>query len=337
MADVGASPLKPFFPLKLDHFHAGATLGIGSFSRVRLVTHKIDESVWAMKVINKADVYRLKQVEHVLNERAILDKIKCPFAVGLAGTFQDERCLYMVLNFVAGGEYYTHLRSAVRFENNVAKFYVAQCALFLEYMHKGDFVYRDLKPENVLLDSRGYVRVTDFGFAKKVAFKTYTLCGTPEYMAPEVILCSGHGAGVDWWALGVFAYESLVGQPPWVDDRGPMGIYQQILNGRLLFPRFVDASAKDLVKRLLVTDLTRRFGCLVSGAGDVKEHTWFSGLDWRALADKDLTAPLVPSVGGDLGDLADTSNFDAYPDPLSEPPLPSEVGLQPPKDPFPDF
>ena len=106
--------------------------------------------------------------------------------------------------------------------------------------------------------------MTDFGFSKKVAFKTYTLCGTPEYMAPEIILNTGHGTGVDWWAFGVLIYESLVGQPPWVDDqRGPLGVYQQILEGKLLFPRFVDSEAKDLVKRLLVTDLTRRFGCLV--------------------------------------------------------------------------
>ena len=142
----GASPLKPFFPLKSADFLIGSTLGTGSFSRVRLATHTADNSVWALKVLKKADVYRLKQVDHVLNERAILERLRSPFAVGLFGSFQDERYLYMVMNVVIGGEYYSHLRNAVRFDSAVAKFYAAQVIFFLEYMHNQDIVYRDIKP-----------------------------------------------------------------------------------------------------------------------------------------------------------------------------------------------
>jgi serine/threonine protein kinase len=133
--------------------------------------------------------------------------------------------------------------------------------LFLEYIHSQDVVYRDLKPENLLLDKEGYIKVADFGCSKKIAYKSYTLCGTTPYLAPELILSAGHGKGADWWALGVVAYELLVGQTPWVDDQ-PLGVYQQILQGRLLFPRFFDGHAKALVKCLLTRDVTRRFGCL---------------------------------------------------------------------------
>lgn len=139
---------------------------------------------------------------------------------------------------------------------STAKFYAAHVVLIFEFLHSKDFIYRDLKPENLLLDSTGYLKITDFGFAKRVAFKTYTLCGTPEYIAPEVLLNKGHGKGVDWWTLGILVYEMLAGQPPFVDD-DPMGIYQQILAGKLNFPRYIDRNVKALIKKLLLADLTK--------------------------------------------------------------------------------
>ena len=125
--------------------------------------------------------------------------------------------------------------------------------LGFEHMHKNQIIYRDLKPENLLLDSDGYLKITDFGFAKKVAFKTYTLCGTPEYIAPEVLLNKGHGKGVDWWTLGILIYEMLAGQPPFVDD-DPMNIYHQILGGKIAFPRHFDRNAKNLIKKHVTPD-----------------------------------------------------------------------------------
>lgn len=138
----------------------------------------------------------------------------------------------MVLEYIVGGEFFTHLRKAGRFDHVASKFYATQIILVFEYMHTSDFIYRDLKPENLLLDKYGFLKITDFGFAKRVAFKTYTLCGTPEYIAPEVLLNKGHGKGVDWWTLGILLYEMMAGQPPFVDD-DPMGIYQQILAGKV--------------------------------------------------------------------------------------------------------
>ena len=165
----------------------------------------------------------------------------------------------------------------------------------------------------MLLDKFGYIKITDFGFAKRVVFKTYTLCGTPEYIAPEVLLNKGHGKGVDWWTLGILMYEMMVGQPPFVDD-DPMGIYQQILNGKLNFPRFIERNAKSLIKKVLVADLTKRFGCLKNGAEDIKKHKWFRGLNWAALYNKHLQPPLegvvsVPAIASH----ADVANFRPYP------------------------
>eukprot|EP00500_Bicosoecida_sp_ms1_P013981 CAMPEP_0203817846 /NCGR_PEP_ID=MMETSP0115-20131106/28697_1 /ASSEMBLY_ACC=CAM_ASM_000227 /TAXON_ID=33651 /ORGANISM="Bicosoecid sp, Strain ms1" /LENGTH=330 /DNA_ID=CAMNT_0050726791 /DNA_START=106 /DNA_END=1098 /DNA_ORIENTATION=+ len=315
-------------PLGLDQFDLGVTLGTGSFGRVRFVTHKATKGHWAIKMLKKAEVIRLQQVEHMLSEKAILACLDHPFVVKLAGTFQDVKYLYMVLEYVVGGEFFTHLRKAGRFDNNTAKFYAAQIVQIFDYLHKQDFIYRDLKPENLLLDAQGYIKITDFGFAKRVAFKTYTLCGTPEYIAPEVLLNKGHGKGVDWWTLGILVYEMLAGQPPFVDD-DPMGIYQQILAGKLTFPRYFDRNAKNLIKKLLTADLTKRYGCLKGAAEDIKRHKWFNSMDFSALYNRALTAPVIPRVSG----ATDTSNFDPYPDSVEEAPDPVFSG----KDPFEDF
>lgn len=306
---------------KLDDFEIGVTLGTGSFGRVRFVTHKESNTHWAIKILKKSEVMRLAQVEHVLSEKSILESCKHPFIVHLCCTFQDKRHLYMVLEYVIGGEFFTHLRNAGRLDSASSKFYSAQVAVIFEYLHSQDFIYRDLKPENLLLDSTGYIKITDFGFAKRVVFKTYTLCGTPEYIAPEVLLNKGHGKGVDWWTLGILLYEMMVGQPPFVDD-DPMGIYQQILNGKLNFPRFIEKGAKSLIKKLLVADLTKRFGCLKGGAMDIKKHKFFNGLDYGMLVEKSMQAPVLPLVK----DEKDTSNYDEYPDSVEQPPIPSFNG-----------
>lgn len=301
-------------------FDMGVTLGTGSFGRVKFATHKGNQNVYAIKMLKKSEVVRLQQVEHMLSEKNILKILSAdphPFIVNLAATFQDPRYLFMVLEYIVGGEFFTHLRKAGRFDNSTAKFYAAHVILIFEFLHSKDFIYRDLKPENLLLDSGGYLKITDFGFAKRVAFKTYTLCGTPEYIAPEVLLNKGHGKGVDWWTLGILMYEMLAGQPPFVDD-DPMGIYQQILAGKLNFPRYIDRNVKALIKKLLLADITKRFGCLKAGADDIKKQKWFSDLSWEHLVAKKLPAPILPQVSG----ASDTSNFDPYPDSMDEASIP---------------
>jgi len=305
--------------LQLSEFHIGVTLGTGSFGRVKIAIHKQSNNVYAIKMLKKSAVIKLQQVEHILSERQILSHLDHPFIVKLSGTFQDDAYLYMVLEYVVGGEFFTHLRKAGKFVASTSIFYSAQIILVFEYLHASNYIYRDLKPENLLLDKQGYLKITDFGFAKKVPFKTYTLCGTPEYIAPEVLLNKGHNKGVDWWTLGILLYEMLTGQPPFVDD-DPMGIYQRILSGRIVFPKYFDRKAKSLVKKLLVADVTKRYGCLKDGADNVKLHKLYSGFDWKSLLEKKIIAPIIPVLSGggdgsnsDSSDV-DTSNFDKYPE-----------------------
>ena len=287
------------------------------------------------------------QVEHILSERKLLLELHHPFIVNLEATFQgasceashfllrfsapskkytaclndasnllctDETCLFLVLEYVCGGEFFTHLREREVLETNVAQFYAAQVASIFKYLHGRSVIYRDLKPENMLLDHGGYLKLADFGFAKHCEYKTYTLCGTPEYMAPEVLLGKGHGKGVDWWTLGVLLFEMLAGEPPFVDD-DPMKIYQLIMRGDIVFPASMDRPARSLIKKLLTADLTRRYGCLAGGANDVLQHRFFKYMDWEALSRREMhivdpACRIKPNVKG----ADDTSMFDEYPD-----------------------
>ena len=310
----------------LEDFKLGVTLGTGSFGRVRFATHKATGGIWAIKMLKKCEVVRLQQVDHILSEKEILDVLDHPFIVRLGGTFQDDRYLYLAIEYICGGEFFTHLRKATRLRHEDGMFYAAQIVTIFDYLHKQSIIYRDLKPENLLLDERGYFKITDFGFAKRVAFKTWTLCGTPEYIAPEVLLNKGHGKGVDWWTLGILLFEMLAGQPPFVDD-DPMGIYNQIIEGKVRFPKYFERGSKSLIKRLLTADLTRRYGCLRRGAEDIMEHKFFLGFDFGKLLGGELPAPIVPTVK----DKNDTSNFDPYPEEEDEVPLPEFEGG---KDPF---
>ena len=150
-------------------------------------------------------------------------------------------------------------------------FFSAEIVSAFSYLHSLSIVYRDLKPENILLDKEGHVIITDFGFAKTVCDRTWTLCGTPEYLAPEIIQSKGHNKGVDWWALGILIYEMLAGYPPFFDEN-PFVIYEKILAGNIKWPRLLDAAAKDLIEKLLVQDRTKRLGCMREGAVDVQNH-----------------------------------------------------------------
>eukprot|EP00003_Mantamonas_plastica_P018726 TRINITY_DN3056_c1_g2_i4.p1 TRINITY_DN3056_c1_g2~~TRINITY_DN3056_c1_g2_i4.p1 ORF type:complete len:313 (+),score=51.77 TRINITY_DN3056_c1_g2_i4:98-1036(+) len=284
-------------------------IGTGTFGRVCLAQSSATERWYALKVLRKEDVVRLKQVEHVIAEKNILASVTHPFIVNMVNSFKDDDNLYMLMEFVCGGELFTHLRRAGRFHNDVAKFYASCIVLVFEYLHDNNIVYRDLKPENVLLDEKGYVKVTDFGFAKKVVDRTWTLCGTPEYIAPEIIQSKGHNKAVDWWSLGILIYEMLAGYPPFYDDN-PFGIYEKILVGRFSFPSHFDVQARDLVRRLLTADRTKRLGNLKKGARDVENHRWFRRVDWNALLERTIDAPIIPpyKYPGDAG------NYDDYED-----------------------
>ncbi|KAJ5966361.1 hypothetical protein N7481_013075 [Penicillium waksmanii] len=291
--------------LHLNDFVLLKTLGTGTFARVSLTRLKDQpdkNKVYALKVLRKADVIKLKQVEHVRNERKTLAAvIGHPFITTLVASFSDEQCLYMLLDFCPGGEIFSYLRRARRFNEETSKFYAAEITMTIEYLHDVQGVaYRDLKPENILLDANGHIKLVDFGFAKQVHNReTYTLCGTPEYLAPEVIHNSGHGLAVDWWALGILIYEFLVGQPPFW-DQSPMRIYEQIVEGRLRFPPNMPPRCAKY-----------SFGLYIGGgSARVKSHPFFQGVAWDDLFYHRVKGPIIPRVSHP----ADTGNFEEYPD-----------------------
>ncbi|XP_031620795.1 cAMP-dependent protein kinase catalytic subunit 3 [Contarinia nasturtii] len=293
----------------LEDFQLLKTIGTGTFGRVCLCLDQKTNRYCAMKILAMSDVIRQKQVEHVKNEKNILAEIKHPFIVNLIWHTKDDLCLYMLFEYIIGGELFTYLRNAGKFNNSTANFYASQIILALEYLHENSIVYRDLKPENLLLDREGHLKITDFGFAKKLKDRTWTLCGTPEYLAPEIIQSKGHNKAVDFWALGILIYEMLCGFPPFYADN-PFGIYEKILNGKYEWPCLVDPIAKDLVKKLLVPDRTRRLGNMKNGSEDIRRHRWFKNLNWDDVYNQRITPPIKPKITTE----GDTSNFDDYPD-----------------------
>ncbi|ORY85428.1 kinase-like domain-containing protein, partial [Protomyces lactucae-debilis] len=288
-----------------------STLGTGTFGRVFLARPKQAEgdkqAFFAMKVLQKSEVVRLRQVEHINNEREILSIVRHPFIVSMRASFQTPTNLFMCLEYAVGGELFSHLRKAVRFQNDVTRFYAAEILLAIEHLHDLNIIYRDLKPENILLDASGHIKITDFGFAKQIVDRTWTLCGTPEYLAPELIQSKGHGKPVDWWALGVLIFEMLCGYPPFY-DKSHIGIYEKILAAKIKFPGHVQADAADLITRLLTPDITRRLGNLSRGTEDVKLHPWFLHCEWHRLLAKDCPVPFVPAIKF----AGDTHHFETY-------------------------
>lgn len=295
----------------LEDFKFQRTLGTGSFGRVHLVQSKHNQRFYAVKVLKKAQVIKMKQVEHTNDERKMLAFVKHPFLITLWGTFYDSKNLYMVMDFVEGGELFSLLRKSQRFPNPVAKFYAAEVALALDYLHTLNIIYRDLKPENLLLDRHGHVKITDFGFAKLVPDITWTLCGTPDYLAPEVVASKGYNKSVDWWSLGILIFEMLCGFTPFWDSGSPMKIYENILKGKVKYPPYIHPDAQDLLSKLITADLTKRYGNLVGGSKDIMNHAWFAEVTWDRLGKKDIDAPYIPPVKAGVGD---ATLFDKYPE-----------------------
>jgi len=302
------NPVPTEEKISIDDYIRIRTLGTGSFGRVMLVQHVSDTSTfYALKILKKSKIVKLKQVEHTIMEKKIISCVQHPFITKLECSFKDNAYLYMCQEFIAGGELFSHLRKVGRFSEADGRFYAAQILHTFEYLHFLDIVYRDLKPENVLIDAKGYLKITDFGFAKRIQGRTWTLCGTPEYLAPEIILSKGYNKAVDYWSLGVLIFEMCAGFPPFFADQ-PIQIYEKIVTGKPQFPSHFSAHIKDLLRNLLQVDLTKRYGNLRLGAVDILVHKWFAPIDFKQLYEKTLQAPYVPA----LSSAGDTSNFDEY-------------------------
>ncbi|KAG7188202.1 hypothetical protein KM043_016077 [Ampulex compressa] len=295
------------------------TLGVGGFGRVELVTLRSDsEKSFALKKLKKKVMVDQQQQEHVLNEKHIMEACDSPFICKLYQTYKDSKYVYFLMEVCLGGDVWTTLQRRRCFDDTTAQFMVGCVVEALDHLHSLNIVYRDLKPENLMLDTRGYLKLVDFGFSKKIGpAKTWTFAGTPEYVAPEIILNKGHDRAVDYWALGILTHELLVGKPPF---RGSdhMTTYNKILKGVEMvgIPNTVNKNANNLIKKLLRISPSERLGYQRNGIQDIRDHKWFSGFNWHALQRLALPAPIVPTVRNHI----DTRNFERYPPDRDIPP-----------------
>ncbi|KAK2589063.1 hypothetical protein KPH14_001898 [Odynerus spinipes] len=313
-----------FRHVQLQHLRRIATLGVGGFGRVELVQVGDDDSrAFALKQMKKAQIVETRQQQHIMSEKRIMSETDCNFIVKLYKTFKDDKYLYMLMEVCLGGELWTVLRDKGHFDDPTTRFYTACVVEAFDYLHSRNIIYRDLKPENLLLDNYGYVKVVDFGFAKRLeqGKKTWTFCGTPEYVAPEVILNKGHDISADYWSLGVLMFELLTGAPPFT-GADPMKTYNIILKGidTIDFPKSIARNAAVLIKKLCRDNPAERLGYQKGGISEIQKHKWFDGFNWEGLRLRTLDPPIKPRVRSPN----DTSNFDEYP-PDSDPAPPDDV------------
>lgn len=292
-------------PLSIDDFDLLKVIGKGSFGKVMQVRKKDTGKIYALKSIRKAHIVNKMEVTHTLAEKFVLSRVNSPFIVPLKFAFQSSEKLYLVLSFINGGELFYHLQKARKFPLIRAKFYICELLSAIETLHCMNIVYRDLKPENILLDYQGHIALCDFGLCKinmKLDQKTNTFCGTPEYLAPELLLNKGYTRVVDFWTLGVLLYEMLTSLPPFYDEDVTV-MYKKILEDPLIFPNDMDSVTKDLIGRLLNRDPVQRLG--YHGVHEIKNHPFFKDIDWDKLNSKGYIPPYKPEVKNSM----DVSNI----------------------------
>ena len=285
--------------VNVKDFELLKVVGRGNFGKVMQVSKKDTKRIYAMKVLRKDSVIAADAVKHTLSESSVLRRINHPFIVNLKYSFQTKDKLYMILDYLNGGELFFHLSNVDRFSESRAKMYAAEIVLALGYLHENLILYRDLKPENLLLDMQGHVCLTDFGLVKEGlphGKLTHTFCGSPEYLAPEILQAKGYGKAVDWWALGTFLYEMLEGLPPFYDDDISV-MNCKILTQPLWFhPEHFSEEAKDILKGLLNRDPEKRLGASREGAEEIKRHPFFKDIDWDALYHRKVVPEFKPHL-----------------------------------------
>ena len=292
-----------FFNLQLTDLRVVAQLGSGSFGRVKLV--RFQEEIFALKCMSKASIVELGQQEHVINEKRIMLSLHSPFIVRCYKAFSTQNEIFILLEACLGGELFTRLRTLGMFAEPVARFYLANVLEAFSYLHTRDIVYRDLKPENLMFAADGYLKLTDFGFAKQIQEKTWTLCGTPDYLAPEIVAGQGHGKPADIWTLGVLLFEMLVSYPPFYDE-DQVKTYAKIMQEEPEMPSFISAEAADLIKKLLRKQEYKRLGTAIGGLEDIMKHPFFDRFSWESLRERKIKAPWIPKIKG----RNDTANFE---------------------------
>lgn len=309
--------------VELKDLNIITTLGVGGFGRVELAQHSGSGLIFALKYLKKYDMVEQNQQEHVYNERNIQMECRSKFIVRLYRSYRDKQYIYFLMEPCLGGDLWTLLQRQKlrRFEEKDARF-IAACVLeALNYLHDRSIVYRDLKPENLMIDEHGYIKLTDFGFAKNLGprGRTFTFAGTPEYVAPEIILSRGHDKAVDYWAFGILIYELLTGRTPFrTNDASHMRTYNKILTGidNIDFPPYVNLKARNIIEKLCRPIPTERLGCQRYGIKDIKNSRWFIGFDWVRLNEGKLPASFKPRLKSKI----DTRYFENFKKDTDDPP-----------------
>uniref|UniRef100_A0A914I8G4 Uncharacterized protein n=1 Tax=Globodera rostochiensis TaxID=31243 RepID=A0A914I8G4_GLORO len=314
---LGPSEKKTARPANFDYLK---TVGQGSFGKVYMVRYHGDGKIYAMKVLGKEHIKRRNEVKHVMAERnVLLNNIDHPFLVSLHYSFQTRDKLYFVLDFLNGGELFFHLQKERCFAEPRGRFYAAEIASALGYLHAKDIIYRDLKPENLLLDRHGHVVLTDFGLCKegiKMKETTSTFCGTPEYLAPEVIRKKPYDRTVDWWCLGCVLFEMLFGLPPFY-SKNQNEMYHKTLTQPLCVPASASSSVSKLLVEMLQKDRSERLGAK-SDFEEIRDHPFFALIDWEKLLNRETKVPFVPKVRAETDTLNIAREFtDIEPNPAS--------------------
>ena len=306
--------------ITLDDFQTVKVLGTGAFGKVSLVYNEELKRYFAMKTLKKEYIKKYQQTKHTKEERKILETIDYPFISKLYYAFQTKKSLYMITEFMAGGEMFHHLHDCGHFDENRARFYIAELVLAIDHLHKHNILYRDLKPENILLDEIGHIKLTDFGLSKIMnnieKDKTYTVCGTPVYVAPEVLTGQGYDKLVDWWSLGVLLYEFLAGYSPYREAKNRVDI--KIYKKKLKQDPLISNTAFDLINKLCQPNVRLRIG---KNSKDIKNHKFFESIDWVKLEKKEITPPFKPKIRYQ----GDVRNFDKM---FTDMPITSTLGTK---------
>lgn len=315
----------------IDDFDMMKVLGKGTFGKVMLCREKGTKELFAMKVLKKDVILAKDEVAHTLTENAVLQSTQHPFLTGLKYSFQTKDLLCFVMEYVNGGELFFHLSREKVFTEERTKFYIAEITLAITYLHERNIIYRDLKLENLLLDRHGHIKITDFGLCKEeISFgeTTTTFCGTPEYLAPEVLEDNDYGRAVDWWGVGVVMYEMMCGHLPFY-NRNHEVLFELILHEEIRLPSNLSSSAKDILSKILIKDPLKRLGGGERDGYEVMEHPFFYNIDWKKLYDREIKPPFIPKVTSDT----DVSNFDkVFTDEVARLTPPDEDGFEIPED-----
>lgn len=293
-------------------------LGAGGFGDVKLVYFKtagVDQKPYALKCVQKCRIVQYGQQRHIMDEKNILSQMRSLFILGLHRTFKDSKQVYLLTDAYMGGDLWRLLHARGPFPDTVARFYIACVVEAFSYLHSRYIVYRDLKPENLMLDVNGYLRLVDLGFAKKVPNnnKTWTFCGTPEYIPPEVIANTGHTLSADYWSLGILVYELLTRKTPF-RAKDDLTIYENILRGihSVQFSYRVSRKAEMLIKSLCRQEASERLGNQKNGINDIRKHKWFGGFDWDGFHSQRVPAPILPDVRDPMENIDKAQPLDSF-------------------------